>query len=61
MKCPNCGKEMVCGIVESHREIMWRKEGEKQSQRISSRLFVSSKAYAERCEECRIVALREEQ
>ena len=26
MKCPNCGKEMVCGIVESDREIMWRKE-----------------------------------
>jgi len=61
MKCPNCGKEMVCGIVESDREIMWRKEGEKQSHRISSRLFVSSKASAERCEECSIVVLREEQ
>ena len=61
MKCPNCGKEMECGIVKSDREIMWQKEGEKQTQRISSRLFVSSKAYAERCEECGIVVLREEQ
>lgn len=60
MKCPNCGNEMMCGIVESNREIMWRKEGEKQSKRISSRLFVSGKAYAERCEECSIVVVREE-
>ena len=60
MKCPNCGNEMVSGIIESGREIMWRKEGEKQSKRISSRLFISSKACAERCEECGIVFLKEE-
>ena len=61
MKCPKCGNEMMRGIVESDREIMWRKEGEKQSKRISSRLFVSSKASAERCEECGIVVVIEEQ
>ncbi len=60
LKCPNCGSEMVQGIVESDREIMWRKDGENQSKRISSRLLVSSKACAERCEECGIVVVREE-
>ena len=60
MKCPICGNEMMSGIVESDREIMWRKEGEEKSQRISSRLFVSSKACAERCEACGIVVVREE-
>lgn len=61
MKCPNCRTEMMCGIVESDREIMWRKEGEKKEKRISSRLFMTSKAYAERCEECGIVVVKEEQ
>lgn len=61
MKCPKCGNEMIRGIVESGREIMWRKEGERQSHRISSRLFVSSKACAERCEDCAIVVIKEEQ
>lgn len=61
MKCPNCGTEMMCGIVESAREIMWRKEGEKKEKRISSSLFMTSKAYAERCEECGIVVVKEEQ
>ena len=60
MKCPNCGNEMVRGIVESGREIMWRKDGEKGTKRISSRLFGSSKACAERCEECGIVVVKEE-
>ena len=60
MRCPNCGSEMVQGVVESRREIMWKKEGEKQAKRISSRLFVSSKAGAERCEECGIVVVKEE-
>ena len=41
-KCPNCGNEMLCGVVESHREIMWRKEGEKKEERISSKLFMIS-------------------
>lgn len=48
MKCPNCGKEMVIGQVESAREIDWIQNGEKPV-RISSRLFVSSKADAEKC------------
>jgi uncharacterized Zn finger protein (UPF0148 family) len=61
MKCPNCGKEMVSGIIESAREIMWCKEGEKKEKRISSRLFMTSKAFAERCEECGIVVVKEEQ
>lgn len=60
MKCPNCGNEMMCGMVESDREIMWQKEGEKKLKRISSKLFVSSKAYAERCEDCGIVVVKEE-
>ena len=60
MKCPNCGSEMVQGVVESGREIMWKKVEEKKSKRISSRLFVSSKACAERCEECGIVVVKEE-
>ena len=60
MRCPNCGSEMVQGVVESGREIMWKKAGEKHSKRISSRLFVSSKACAERCEECAIVIVKEE-
>lgn len=58
MKCPNCGKEMLVGKVESGREITWIKEGEKP-RRISSKLFFSSTAYAERCEECKVVIIKE--
>lgn len=29
MKCPVCGKEMIEGMVQSDREIMWIEEGEK--------------------------------
>ena len=60
MKCPICGKEMVTGRIESAREISWIQNGEKPV-RISSRLFVSSKADAERCEECGIVIIKEDQ
>ena len=27
MRCPNCGSEMEQGVVESRREIMWKKSG----------------------------------
>lgn len=60
MKCPNCGREMVTGQVESAREMKWIQAGEKPI-RISSRLFVSSKANAERCAECGIVIIKEDQ
>lgn len=58
MKCPNCGKEMLVGKVESGREITWIGDGEKPK-RISSKLFLTSTAYAERCEECGIVVMKE--
>lgn len=61
MKCPICGIEMMIGKVESKREIMWIKEGEKKRTRISSRLFMVSKAYAERCEDCGVVLVKEKQ
>lgn len=59
MKCPICGKEMEAGKVESKREIMWVEEGNKRGTRISSRLFAVSNAYAERCEDCQIVVIKE--
>lgn len=59
MKCPVCGKEMILGIVQSDREIMWIEENKKPL-RITSRLFVHSKANAERCEDCEIVVIKEE-
>ena len=59
MKCPVCGKEMILGIAQSDREIMWIEENKKPL-RITSRLFVHSKANAERCEDCEIVVIKEE-
>ena len=60
MKCPICGVEMQIGKIESNREIFWKADGEKIHNRISSRLFVKSDAYAERCAECGIIVLKEE-
>lgn len=60
MKCPVCGNEMQIGKVESKREIMWIKEGERKETRISSRLFLVSNAYAERCEDCGVVVIKEQ-
>lgn len=60
MKCPLCAKEMQTGRVESGREIMWRGDAERKPMRISSKLFGNSHAYAERCDECGIVVVREE-
>lgn len=59
MKCPKCGKDMLAGKVECGREIMWVMNGKKQK-RVSSKLFGVSKAYAERCEECGLVVIEEE-
>lgn len=59
MKCPMCGKEMIIGMVQSNREVLWIEENQKP-QRITSKLFVHSKANAERCEECEIVVIKEE-
>ena len=59
MKCPMCGKEMILGIVQSDREVLWIEENKKQ-QRITSKLFVHSKANAERCDDCEIVVIKEE-
>ena len=60
MKCPMCGKEMISGTVQSNREVLWIEEN-KKPQRITSKLFVHSKANAERCDECKIVVIKEEQ
>ena len=59
MNCPMCGKEMISGIVQSNREILWIEEN-KKPQRITSKLFVHSKANAERCDDCEIVVIKEE-
>ena len=59
MKCPSCGKEMVVGNIQSNREVVWLEENRKPI-RISSKLFLHSKAYAERCEECHIVLVKED-
>ena len=58
MNCPMCGKEMISGIVQSNREILWIEEN-KKPQRITSKLFVHSKANAERCADCEIVVIKE--
>ena len=55
-----CGKEMISGIVQSNREILWIEEN-KKPQRITSKLFVHSKANAERCADCEIVVIKEVQ
>lgn len=60
MKCPKCGKEMVIGTVESNREIFWKSEHEKPL-RVSSKLFMTSKAKAHRCADCGLVVLEEDQ
>lgn len=60
MKCPICAKEMKAGKVESGREIMWRGEADRKELQISSKLFMKSGTYAERCEECGIVVVKEE-
>ena len=60
MKCPVCGKEMILGNIQSDREVMWL-EDDKKPKRITTKLFLHSKANAERCEECRIVVVKEEQ
>lgn len=60
MKCPICGVEMQIGTVESNREIFWNANGEKIRNRISSKLFVKSDAYAERCADCGIVVIKED-
>ena len=59
MKCPICNNEMLTGKIESNREIMWMENGEKNKERISSKLFISSKAEAERCEACGILLVKE--
>lgn len=50
---------MISGIIQSDREVMWIQKDEKPK-RISTTLFVNSKAQAERCEECGIVVVKEE-
>lgn len=60
MICPKCGKEMIVGSIQSDREVMWI-EKNKKPLRISSKLFMHSKANAERCEECNIVVIKKEQ
>ena len=59
MKCPMCGKEMIIGIVQSDREVLWIEEN-KKPQRTTSKLFVHSKANAERCDDCEIVVIKVE-
>ena len=50
---------MIAGSIQSDREVVWL-EDNKKPQRITSKLFVHSKAYAERCEECNMVLIKEE-
>ena len=59
MKCPRWGKEMILGTVQSDREVLWIEEN-KKPQIITSKLFVHSKANAERCDDCEIVVIKEE-
>ena len=59
MKCPDCGNEMIRGSIRSDREVMWLEPG-KKPERITSKLFLHSSAYAERCVTCNIVVVRTE-
>ena len=36
MNCPMCGKEMISGIVQSDREVLWIEEN-KMPQRITAK------------------------